>query len=206
MEVRHERYEVPSGEIELITLYAIQPFENNVYVLVDPGTNECLVLDASEAGPIADATRGHKVNAVLVTHGHRDHQADLARVRELVSAPVGIGAADAELLAVPPDFIIQDGQEFGFGPHRLKAIATPGHTWGGTCFLIGKLLFSGDTLFPGGPGNTSNRYGHFPTIIESIRGRLFTLPDDTLVLPGHGRSTTIGAERPHLEEWIARGW
>src|SRR5439155_20242749 len=85
-------------------------------------------------------------------------------------------------------------------------LTTPGHTPGSICFLAGEQLFSGDTLFPGGPGNTSNPYASFPTIIESIRGKLFRLPDETQVLPGHGKPTTIGRERPHLDEWIQRGW
>jgi glyoxylase-like metal-dependent hydrolase (beta-lactamase superfamily II) len=206
MEVRRDSFEVPSGRVELTTLFAVQPFENNVYVLEDPNTRECLVIDASEAQPIAESTRDKRVKAILVTHGHRDHHAELPKLKQLVPAPVGIGPADVRMLPLAPDFTIQDGQELLFGAHNLRAIATPGHTPGGTCFLIGRLLFSGDTLFPGGPGNTSNQYGDFPTIIESIRARLFTLPDDTLVLPGHGKSTTIGTEKPYLDEWIARGW
>lgn len=206
MEVRRERFEVPTGGVEVTTLFGVKPLENNVYVLSDPDTGECLVIDASEAEPIAQAIRDKQVKAVLVTHGHRDHHAELPRLKELAPAPVAIGPADVDMLPVVPDFTIQDGQELTFGKHRLRAIATPGHTPGGTCFVIGELLFSGDTLFPGGPGNTSNRYGDFATIIQSIRTRLFTLPDETLVLPGHGRSTTIGKEKPHLDEWIARGW
>lgn len=206
MEVRREQLTVPSGALGLTILFSVRPFENNVYVLVDPTSSECLVIDASEAQPIVDATRGLSVTAILITHGHRDHHAELPQLRELVPARVGINPADTKMLPVPPDFPITDGQEFAFGRHRLRAIATPGHTPGGTCFLIGKYLFSGDTLFPGGPGNTSNPYGDFPTIIESIRSCLFSLPDETVVLPGHGRATTIGAERPHLDEWTARGW
>ena len=94
------------------------------------------------------------------------------------------------------------------GRLRLHTIHTPGHTPGSMCFLLEghPILFSGDTLFPGGPGNTSYEGGDFPTIIESVDRRLFTLPADTIVLPGHGDRTTIGAERPHLQEWIDRGW
>lgn len=206
VEVRREQVAVPSGTIELITLFGVQPYENNVYVVVDPKSGQCLVLDASEAQPILDATAGLQVKAVLITHGHRDHQHQLPLLREQLSVPVGIGPADAGMLASPPEFLIQDGQEIAFGSYVLRAIATPGHTPGGTCFLIGQVLFTGDTLFPGGPGNTSNPYGNFPQVIESIRTRLFTLPDETRVLPGHGRATTIGEERPYLEEWVARGW
>jgi hydroxyacylglutathione hydrolase len=206
VEVRNERIPLPSGELELVTLYSIQPFQNNVYVLSDPHTRQTLVIDASEAAPILEAIDGRDVQAVLVTHGHRDHHHQLTALRLKIDAPVGINAADAAMLEQEASFVIEDGQVFVFGPHRLRAIHTPGHTPGSTCFLIGHLLLSGDTLFPGGPGNTSNRYGNFETIIGSIRERLFALPDDTLVLPGHGRSTTIGTERPHLDEWVAHGW
>ncbi len=94
------------------------------------------------------------------------------------------------------------------GDLRLRTIHTPGHTPGSTCFLLEghPVLFSGDTLFPGGVGNTTFEGGDFPTIIQSVDDRLFTLPAETLVLPGHGLDTTIGTERPHLDEWVDRGW
>jgi len=107
---------------------------------------------------------------------------------------------------VSPDSLIVDQQVLNFGALSLQAIHTPGHTPGSTCFLIGKHLFTGDTLFPGGPGNTQHDPVRFERIIASIRERLFSLPDETVVYPGHGLDTTIGRERPHLEEWIARGW
>jgi glyoxylase-like metal-dependent hydrolase (beta-lactamase superfamily II) len=106
------------------------------------------------------------------------------------------------------DFEIADDDVIEVGRLRLHALHTPGHTPGSTCFRIegSPVLLSGDTLFPGGPGNTRRNPVHFATIIRSIQQRLFTLPDDTIVLPGHGDATTIGAERPHLQEWIDRGW
>jgi glyoxylase-like metal-dependent hydrolase (beta-lactamase superfamily II) len=116
---------------------------------------------------------------------------------------------DAPRLAdVGYDVFLDDAEVVEVGRQRLHAIHTPGHTAGSICFLVaGKpILFSGDTLFPGGPGNTQLEGGDFPTIIEAIDTRLFTLPADTLVFPGHGRDTTIGAERPSLQEWIDRGW
>ena len=106
------------------------------------------------------------------------------------------------------DFTIPDDDVIEVGDLRLRTIHTPGHTRGSTCFLLEghPVLFSGDTLFPGGPGNTKFEDASFPQIIESIDRRLFTLPGDTLVLPGHGLDTTIGTERPHLQEWVDRGW
>jgi glyoxylase-like metal-dependent hydrolase (beta-lactamase superfamily II) len=119
---------------------------------------------------------------------------------------VAIGIDDASLLSVEPDMLVVDQQTLNFGSHALHAIHTPGHTAGSTCFLIGRHLFTGDTLFPGGPGNTQKDPVRFERIIASIRERLFSLPDETHVYPGHGRDTSIGAERPHLQEWIDRGW
>jgi glyoxylase-like metal-dependent hydrolase (beta-lactamase superfamily II) len=106
------------------------------------------------------------------------------------------------------DYVIEDDSVIEVGDLRLHTILTPGHTPGSICFRLegSPLLFSGDTLFPGGPGATKFPGGDFDQIIESIDRRLFTLPVDTLVLPGHGADTTIGAERPHLDEWIERGW
>ena len=118
-----------------------------------------------------------------------------------------LAAADAEMLP-SYDYLLEDDTMVEVGRARLHTITTPGHTPGSICFrLVDKpLLFSGDTLFPGGPGATKFEGGDFPTIIQSIDRRLFTLPPDTIVLPGHGDDTTIGAERPHLQEWIDRGW
>jgi glyoxylase-like metal-dependent hydrolase (beta-lactamase superfamily II) len=183
------------------------PVENNIYILSDAASGEAFVLDGGyEPEQIADAAQGLSVRAILVTHGHRDHHENVGTLKQLLKAPVGIGMDDAAQLSVEPDMVIVDQQVFTFGPHTFQAIHTPGHTPGSTCFLLGSHLFTGDTLFPGGPGNTQKDPVRFERIITSIRDRLFTLPDDTVVHPGHGRDTTIGAERPSLNDWIARGW
>jgi len=180
---------------------------NNCYVLIDPDTQEALVIDAAwEPDKILDEVKGLKVQRILTTHGHHDHHDALDPVRQQLGVPGGIGTADASLLKTPPDFTVEDGETFRFGKFEVKAIHTPGHTPGSTCFLIGNHLFTGDTLFPGGPGNTRKDPVRFAEIIESLRTRLFTLPDDTVVYPGHGVDTTIGTEKPHLQEWIDRGW
>ena len=180
---------------------------NNCYILVDTDTNEAIMIDAAwEADRILAEAEGAKIQRILTTHGHHDHHDALDPVRQQLGVPGGIGTGDAGMLKTPPDFTISDGDTFRFGRHELRAIHTPGHTPGSTCFLLGKHLFTGDTLFPGGPGNTQKDPRRFSTIIESIRSRLFSLPDETIVYPGHGNDTTIGTEKPHLQEWIDRGW
>src|SRR5581483_5831899 len=121
---------------------------------------------------------------------------------------VSVTAEEAGMLP-SYDLLLEDDTMLEIGRLRVRTIATPGHTRGSMCFAVEgtPLLLSGDTLFPGGPGNTSFEGGDFPTIIRSIEDRLFaTLPPETIVMPGHGDDTTIGAERPHLQEWIDRGW
>jgi glyoxylase-like metal-dependent hydrolase (beta-lactamase superfamily II) len=155
---------------------------------------------------LLEVSRATGVRRVLTTHGHFDHIQAVTAVRD-AGIDVGIASEDAAMLP-SYDFTILDDEVIAVGDLRLRTIHTPGHTPGSTSFLLeGKpLLFSGDTLFPGGPGNTKFDNASFEQIIESIGRRLFTLPDDLLVLPGHGLDTTIGTERPHLDEWIARGW
>jgi glyoxylase-like metal-dependent hydrolase (beta-lactamase superfamily II) len=194
------------GDFQLKKL-EVGGMENNCYVLIDPDSKEALIIDAAwEPDRILAGVEGLKVQRILTTHGHHDHHDALDPVRKQLGVPGGIGAGDESMLKSPPDFLIGDQDTFRFGPHEVRAIHTPGHTPGSTCFMIGKHLFTGDTLFPGGPGNTRGDAERFAQIIDSIRSRLFTLPDDTTVYPGHGRDTTIGTEKPHLQEWIDRGW
>jgi glyoxylase-like metal-dependent hydrolase (beta-lactamase superfamily II) len=184
----------------------VGPYENNVFVLRDKSTGAGVLLDAAnEHDLLIPVARAAGVDRVLTTHGHWDHIQAVTAARD---AGIDVGVAPADAAMLPGyDFVVEDGDVIEVGELRLRAIHTPGHTPGSVSFLLEgwPILFSGDTLFPGGPGNTTSG-GHFPTIIRSIDERLFPLPAETLVLPGHGLDTTIGAERPHLQEWVDRGW
>lgn len=190
-----------------IDKYVVGPFENNVYVVRCTSTGDAVLVDAANEHDllleVADATN---VRTVLTTHGHFDHIQAVEPMRN-AGIDVAVGPEDAEMLP-SYDLLIHDASVEEVGELRLDAIHTPGHTPGSVCFLIDgePVLLSGDTLFPGGPGNTSFKGGDFDTIIESIDEKLFRLPGETLVLPGHGLDTTIGTERPHLDEWVERGW
>jgi len=142
-------------------------------------------------------------DGIGLTREIREHWPDLDVI--MITGYASIKGAVEAMMPMAADHRVQDGERFRFGDYEVVALHTPGHTPGSICLLAGERLFSGDTLFPGGPGNTANPYASFPTIIDSIRDKLFTLPDDIEVLPGHGKPTTIGRERPHLDEWIERG-
>lgn len=185
--------------------------DNNVWIVGDDA--EAIVIDpAHDAGAVADAVGDRTVTAVLLTHGHDDHIRHAREFADRVGAPVLLHPADQMLWeavypGTTPDAEIADGERFSVGGTELVAMHTPGHSPGSVCFRAESLgsVFTGDTLFQGGPGATGRSYSDFPTIIESIRTRLLTLPEDTAVNTGHGDSTTIGAEAPHLQEWISRG-
>ena len=187
--------------------FSVGPMDNNVYILIDPATNESILFDApTDAQRILRELNGTRVKYILMTHADGDHWQALQEVRERTGAPVGIHPAEADRLPARPDFELSDNRTFELGGKELKAMYTPGHSPGGMSFLLDDILIAGDTLFPGGPGNTQRPDGNFEQIIDSIRSKLFVLPDNTRVYPGHGQPTTIGAEKPHLQEWIDRGW
>jgi glyoxylase-like metal-dependent hydrolase (beta-lactamase superfamily II) len=197
-------YEDSQAEIHELV---VGPYDNNVFVLRCKETGEAVLLDAAnEHEKLLDLCQKLNVRKVLETHGHWDHIQAVPAVRD-AGYEVGVTAEDAAMLP-SYDFVLEDDSVIAVGRLRLHTIFTPGHTPGSMCFRLegSPILFSGDTLFPGGPGNTQNGTGHFPTIIESIDRRLFTLQADTIVMPGHGKDTTIETERPHLQEWIDRGW
>jgi glyoxylase-like metal-dependent hydrolase (beta-lactamase superfamily II) len=201
---RLAHYEDPAVRVEKLV---VGPYENNVFVVRSKGTGEAVIIDAAnEHDLLLDVSRATGVRRVLTTHGHFDHIQAVTQLRD-AGIDDGVAVEDAKMLP-GYDFTIPDDDVIEVGDLRLRTIHTPGHTPGSTSFLLEghPLLFTGDTLFPGGPGNTSFKDASFDQIISSIDRRLFTLPADLLVLPGHGLDTTLGTERPHLQEWVDRGF
>jgi glyoxylase-like metal-dependent hydrolase (beta-lactamase superfamily II) len=198
-----------------INKLAVGPYDNDSYVVSCSDTGAALVIDAAaEAERILDACQGLEVSSVLTTHGHMDHIGALDPVKDALGVPWLLHPADVEIAGRSPDEPLVDEAEIEFGQIALHVVHTPGHTPGSVSFVFEPadesqvhVLFSGDTLFPGGPGATRWEYSDFGLIMDCLEQRLFPrLPDDAVVHPGHGDDTTIGAERPHLAEWRARGW
>ncbi len=185
----------------------VGPYENNVFVLRCKQTGDAVLIDAAnEHELLLELCQRLGVRQVIETHGHWDHIQAVPAIRD-AGYSVHVTAEDAAMLP-SYDEILEDESVIEVGRLRLHTIHNPGHTPGSMSFRLegSPILFSGDTLFPGGPGNTKTPEGDFDTIIESVDRKLFTLPPETLVLPGHGDDTTIATERPHLQEWIDRGW
>jgi len=184
--------------------------ENNVWVLGDD--DECVVIDAPhDAAAILAVVAGRRLAGVLCTHAHDDHISAVGELVRDTGAPTHLHPADRMLWdrvrTVPPDRALAQGEVITVGDIALTVLHTPGHSPGSCCFHAAALgaVFTGDTLFEGGPGATGRSFSDFATIVDSIRTRLLTLPEETAVLTGHGSSTSIAAEAPHLQEWLDRG-
>jgi glyoxylase-like metal-dependent hydrolase (beta-lactamase superfamily II) len=184
--------------------------ENNIWLLATHA--RVIIVDAAhDAAAIAAAVGDRKVAMIIATHGHNDHINAAVALAGLVNAPVALHPDDKMLWDVvhpdrAPDLALDDGQGIDFAGRRLRVLHTPGHSPGGVCIHLPDegIVFSGDTLFNGGPGATGRSFSDYPTILESIRTKLFTLPSETVVHTGHGDDTSIGAEAPQFDEWLAR--
>ena len=199
--VTHGTFELDGGSWEV---------DNNIWIVGDD--TEVIVVDAAhDAKAIEKAVAGRHVVAVVCTHGHNDHITVAPQLNADLDAPVLLNPADTMLweMTYPATGFrtLEDGQVLTAGGIELRAIATPGHSPGSTCLYAPELgaLFSGDTLFHGGPGATGRSYSDFPTILSSIKGKLGVLPPDTVVYTGHGDSTTIGDELVNYDDWVKRG-
>ncbi|MDE0121881.1 MAG: MBL fold metallo-hydrolase [bacterium] len=192
----------------------VGPVENNVYILGCTNTQKAVIVDAAnEADRIIDAAADYDVQAILTTHGHQDHLQAVDQVSDKLGVPFLLNPEDLFLLEesgiekAAPDGLIRDRQEIEVGDLLLHAVHTPGHTPGSTSFVLEPWLFTGDTLFPGGPGATQWDYSSFGQVMDSVEQLLSTYPDPTVVFPGHGANdTTVATEKPHTAEWRARGW
>jgi glyoxylase-like metal-dependent hydrolase (beta-lactamase superfamily II) len=202
--VSHGTFALDGGEWEV---------DNNIWIVGDDSKNgDVVVFDAAhDAGPIVTAVGGRNVVAVICTHGHNDHVTVAPELGEALDAPVLLHPADDVLWRMThadKSFRpVEDGAILRAGGVELRALHTPGHSPGSVCWFAPDLnaVFSGDTLFQGGPGATGRSYSDFPTILESISGRLGVLPGETVVYTGHGDTTTVGDEIVHYDDWVARG-
>jgi glyoxylase-like metal-dependent hydrolase (beta-lactamase superfamily II) len=187
----------------------VGPYDNNVFVLRCRETGESVLIDAAnEHEKLLELCQRLDVRRVLETHGHHDHIGAVPQMRE-AGYEVAVTSLDAPMLKeCGYDVFLDDAEVIEVGNLRLLAIHNPGHTPGSISFKLegAPILFTGDTLFPGGPGATQFPGGDFPTIIDSLDTKLLTFPGDTIILPGHGVDSSIGTERPHLQEWIDRGF
>lgn len=194
-----------ANERLLVDKIVVGALDNNVFLARCAATAQGVIIDAAAMPErILEMAAGTDVIAVLTTHGHWDHVGAAATVADALGVPIYIGAEDAALAKLPDALALEPGP-MRVGDLDLEIITTPGHTPGSRCIKVEHLIFTGDTLFPGGPGATGSPAA-FEQIMQSLDTRLFTQEDATMILPGHGLDTTIGAERGAVEEWRQRGW
>jgi glyoxylase-like metal-dependent hydrolase (beta-lactamase superfamily II) len=195
-----------------VTKLAVGPMDNNAYLLRCSRTGDLVLIDAAnEAGRLLELVGDGPLRAIVTTHRHWDHWQALAEVQAATGAEVVAHPDDVGGLPVKATTLVRHGDTVGVGNATLSVIHLRGHTPGSIALRYGTgeapHLFTGDSLFPGGPGNTGSDPHRFGQLMDDLEERVFgTLPDGTWVYPGHGKDTTLGAERPHLAEWRARGW
>ena len=187
-----------------IERYELGPFGTNSYIMTCLTTSDSVVFDAPGDAPEILVQLEHtNPKYILMTHNHMDHTGALAELKSALNVPLSAHAADADRLPIPADKLLADGEAITFGNINLAVLHTPGHTPGSLCFYTKGYLISGDTLFPDGPGKTGSS-ADFRLIVESLRDKIFVLPDDTQVFAGHGDDTVLGKEKQAFEAFSAR--
>ena len=187
--------------IEKLTL---GPYQTNAYIVVCRKTGESLVVDApAGASEIIDGLDGTQRRYILLTHDHFDHTGVLDSLRSELKVPLATHAESSGQLKTPPEMLLNDGDNLSLGNLKINVLHTPGHTPGGLCFKIGEYLLAGDTVFPGGPGKTFSPED-FSQILNSITEKIYTLTDDTLILPGHGDNITVKKSREEYAVFASR--
>jgi glyoxylase-like metal-dependent hydrolase (beta-lactamase superfamily II) len=195
-----------------VTKIAVGPYDNNSYLLRDTSTGQALLIDAAaEPERLLEMIGDTPVERIVTTHQHGDHWQALERVHAATGAATVAHPADAPGIPVATDELVEDGETIRFGDESLSVIHLVGHTPGSIALVYTGAaephLFTGDCLFPGGVGNTQKDPQRFASLYNGVTEKIFErLPDATWVYPGHGKDTTLGAERPHLAEWRKRGW
>lgn len=182
---------VEKDKILRINRIETAPYGTNAYIVVCEATRESVLIDApGDAEKILDRLEGTNPICLLITHRHMDHTGALQTLKDELNIPVAAQLADADNLPIEADMLLEDGNIISFGNITLDVLHTPGHTPGSVCFLTGNILLAGDTIFPGGPGKTGTP-DDFRQIIQSLEQKIFILPDDVKIYPGHGEPTTV---------------
>ena len=195
---------VVKNESIKIERHELGPFGTNSYIMRCLKTDDSVVVDApGDAPKICERLKPTHPKYILMTHNHMDHTGALADLKSALNVPIAAHPADAARLPIPADMLLTDGEIITFGHIRCAVLHTPGHTTGSLCFYTERYLISGDTLFPGGPGKTGFP-SDFRQIVQSLQDKIFVLPDDTQVFPGHGDDTILGKEKQAFEAFSAR--
>jgi len=195
--------EVKNEDLQIDRL-KLGPFETNCYILSCRQTGDSVLVDApADTAEILKGLKGTNPRYILITHNHMDHLGALSELRTKLAIPVAVHPLDAKELPSQPEILLHDGDTLSFGNIELRVLHTPGHTPGGVSFLLSRYLISGDTVFPGGPGKTWSPTD-FRQIIESLTGKIFVLPDDTQIFPGHGDSTILKKEKTEFADFSSR--
>ncbi|UCC17160.1 MAG: MBL fold metallo-hydrolase [Dehalococcoidales bacterium] len=182
-------------EIIQIEKMSLGPYETNTYIVTCLETKTGVVIDApGDAEKVFEAVKGTDVKYILMTHNHMDHTGAMAELRSGLGVPIAAHEADAGHMPVKPDLFLKDGDTLTIGDLEIRVIHTPGHTPGGLCFYVGDYLLAGDTIFKDGPGRTGSPPA-LTQVIESITEKIFTLPDETRIFPGHGDFAVLKEEK-----------